>query len=107
MIHQLKAEEDHFKNVIAGLKTFEVRKNDRNFQVGDFLALNEIAKGQGYTGRCCLVKVPYILDDPDYVKDGYVILGIFPCAVSTIPSRYENMGADPYREVPVYGREQI
>ena len=44
MIHELKTEQKYFKEVVAGRKTFEMRVNDRDFNVGDFLALNEIDK---------------------------------------------------------------
>lgn len=88
MIHQLKCASNYFDDVIAGKKTFEVRKNDRNFHVGDFLALNEITQHECNskhehleTGRSTLVHVHYILDDPEYMKEGYVVLGIEACGV--------------------------
>ena len=91
MIHQLKCEHQYFKDAIEGNKTFEYRKNDRNFHVGDFLALNELTdhpcneKGEHLeTGRCALFRVHYILDDPKYMKDGFVILGIEACGVALL-----------------------
>ena len=54
MMHLLKISENYFKDIVSGTKTFEVRNNDRNFIVGDFLALN----------------------DKNYCKNGYVVLGI-------------------------------
>lgn len=42
MIHQLKIDSQYFSKIIKGEKTFEVRKNDRDFHVGDYLGLNEI-----------------------------------------------------------------
>lgn len=36
MIHQLKCDSKFFEDVASGKKTFEVRKNDRDFFVGDF-----------------------------------------------------------------------
>lgn len=42
MIHQLKCEAKYFEELCFGTKTFEVRKNDRDFHVGDYLALNEL-----------------------------------------------------------------
>ena len=36
-IHTLKIETEFFKAVKERRKTFEIRKNDRNFQVGDIL----------------------------------------------------------------------
>ena len=39
MIHELKTYSEYFKAVISGEKPFEIRKNDRNFKVGDYIAL--------------------------------------------------------------------
>ena len=90
-IHELKCLTDYFEAVVSGEKPFEVRKDDRSYEVGDYLALNEVlAEGQRlseeliYTGRCCLVRVTYKLSVPEYCKNGYVILGIIPCNVSTV-----------------------
>lgn len=41
MIHELKTLPEYFADVILGKKTFEVRKYDRPFHIGDLLALNE------------------------------------------------------------------
>ena len=70
MVHQLKCESKYFKDVVEGEKTFEIRNNDRNFHVGDFVGLNELTdhpcNGKGEhleTGRCALFYIHYILDD--------------------------------------------
>jgi hypothetical protein len=39
--HELKIWPVHFKNVMSGTKTFEIRKNDRAFQKGDAVVLKE------------------------------------------------------------------
>lgn len=52
----------------------EVRKYDRDFRVGDILILKEY-NGE-YTGKSVTMRICYALSDPDFVKDGYVILGI-------------------------------
>lgn len=75
MIHALKILPNYFEDVISGRKTFEIRKNDRDYKVGDLLALNEWT-GETYTGRSCLVTVDYIIDDKDFCKEGYVIMSI-------------------------------
>ncbi len=85
MIHQLKIEKQHFEDVVSGKKTFEVRNNDRNFQEGDGLALNEIDENGVYTDRSALYDVIYVLKNPEYVKEGFVILGIRPCVVEIKP----------------------
>lgn len=82
MIHELKTLPIYFEKVIEGRKSFEVRKNDRNFKVGDMLALNEYdADKKEYTGNSCLVYVDYILKDENYCKNGFVIMAIKPCEV--------------------------
>lgn len=85
MIHELKILPRHFTEVLNGTKTFEVRKNDRTFNKGDMLALNEYdAENKFWTGRSCLVYVDYILDDAEYCKEGYVIMSIKPCVVHKV-----------------------
>lgn len=37
--HELKLDDKYFGEVKSGKKNFEIRKNDRNFQVGDVLEL--------------------------------------------------------------------
>lgn len=82
MIHELKEHPNFFEDVISGIKTFEVRKADRPFKVGDLLALNEYDPDtKEYTNRCCVVYIDCILNDSKYCKEGYVILGVKPCKV--------------------------
>jgi len=74
-VHKLKTLNPYFEDVYKRAKTFEVRRNDRDFKVGDILELNEWT-GTGFTGRGIAANVTYILSDPAYCKDGFVILGI-------------------------------
>ena len=76
MIHELKCRSEFFRCVKSEKKTFEVRKDDRGFCVGDYLALNEIDQEGQYTGDSLLVSISYILRDPEYCKEGFAILGI-------------------------------
>lgn len=73
--HELKIKPEYFRVIEKGIKTFEVRFNDRNFQVYDILRLKEYANGV-YTGREIIAEVTYILDNKDFCKDGYVIMAI-------------------------------
>lgn len=84
MVHQLKCAANYFDDVVTGRKTFEVRNNDRDFHIGDYLALNELATNGVETGRSALFHVYYILDDPAYCLPGYVILGIEACDVTLV-----------------------
>lgn len=80
MIHELKILPNYFADVISGKKTFEIRKNDRFFQEGDLLALNEFnAEKKQYTGNSCLVYIDYILNNTEYCKEGFVVMAIKPC----------------------------
>lgn len=74
MEHELKTLPEYFIEVLNGAKPFEVRKNDRNYKVGDILVLNEW-DGKNYTMRILKKKISYILDNPQYCKKGYAILG--------------------------------
>lgn len=84
MIYQLKIRPEYFHDVVSGKKPFEVRFNDRNYKVGDYLALNECSDS-GYTGRSCLVRVTYVLDDETFCKSGFVIMGIDMCELKIWP----------------------
>ena len=75
MTHALKTVPPFFKDIVEGKKTFEVRKNDRHFQVGDKVLLQEWHTDK-YTGQEWEGKITYILDHADYCKKGFVIFGI-------------------------------
>ena len=73
--HYLKCETEYYQAVERGDKTFELRKNDRNYQVGDLLHLKETVNGV-YTERQLKPKeVVYILEGGKYgLEEGYVIM---------------------------------
>lgn len=80
MIHAVKTDSMYFKATAEGIKSFEIRKNDRPYQPGDYIALNEWKDGK-YTGRCTMHRIVYVLSDEEYCKKGYVVLGIMPCSI--------------------------
>lgn len=59
-IHDLKIIPKYFEDVVFNGKNFEIRRNDRDFKVGDILILREFAAGE-YTGRECKKQIQYIL----------------------------------------------
>ena len=73
--HELKILPEYFVAVRDGIKKFEVRKDDRLFEVGDILCLHEINCGV-LTGRTIKAEVTYVLRHPEYCKEGYCILSI-------------------------------
>lgn len=61
--HELKIWPQFFHDVVTRKKTYEVRVNDRAFQVGELIHLREwdpVAKD--YTGERCLVKIVHLTD---------------------------------------------
>lgn len=71
--HQLKTWPQYFKRVMDGEKNFEVRLNDRDFQTGDLVSLNEYDPvNKKYTGNQLDVKITYILNGGSFgIKKGY------------------------------------
>lgn len=78
MTHRLKILKPYFEAVAAGDKTFELRKDDRPYKIGDTLVLTEIGAKEVPTGRVIKKKVGYVLRDcPEYGLDnGYCILSL-------------------------------
>ena len=73
--HYIKILPEYYRAIERGDKTFEVRFNDRNYQKYDVLHLQEWMNGD-YTGREITADVTYILDSPDFCKEGFVIMAI-------------------------------
>jgi len=72
--HELKEWPEFFAHTLSGRKKFQLRKNDRDFRVGDELLIKEYdPKAEygspadntapvGHTGRATLLRVDYIMD---------------------------------------------
>jgi len=76
-VHELKITVKYFNDVYYGVKKFEVRFNDKNFKISDILLLKEFDTiNQEFTERSICKNIIYILDDPKFVKDGFIIMGI-------------------------------
>lgn len=76
-VHELKIWPMHFSDVQNGRKLFELRRNDRGFEVGDTLILNEWdPETNQYTGKWVARHVNCIVAKCEGLKDGFVILGI-------------------------------
>lgn len=74
MEHRLKIQNQFFLPVIRGTKQFEIRKNDRDFKVGDTVVLEEIDENNQYTGNCFASIITYITNFQQ--KEGYVVFGL-------------------------------
>ncbi|HGK4748591.1 TPA: DUF3850 domain-containing protein [Klebsiella quasipneumoniae] len=74
--HDLKIYPEFFSAVCTGVKRAELRKNDRDYRVGDTLHLTETPRGSCHqTGEFINVKITHIADVGEWVP-GYVLLSV-------------------------------
>lgn len=89
-VHRLKCWPSMFRATKDGLKTAEFRRNDRNYEVGDELVLEEFLPefapdGEfdfdvGYSGGQISVKVKHIVRGPDFgIPAGFVMMSVELC----------------------------
>ena len=83
--HELKTWPEFFQPVIDGIKTFEIRKDDRDFQEGHIVRLMEWEPETGkYTGRSAEFRIKYIIKADRLGGDGlgipmhYCVFSISP-----------------------------
>lgn len=78
MTHALKTWPEYFAAVAERGKSFEVRKFDRPFKVGETLLLQEWNPVSGeYTGDELERTITYILEGGQFgIQEGYVVMGI-------------------------------
>ncbi len=111
IVHNLKIKYEYAEAVASGIKTFELRKDDRDFKEGDYIAFNVVdipdsttyATNHGAVFETdynkykeqqeaalkkldnTIYKIVYKLDGtPEYgLAKGYCILGIKPVAIAS------------------------
>lgn len=83
--HTLKICKKYADAVMSGAKTFEIRKNDRGYKVGDKIVFEVVANaGEGYDVRAAarhplngrFYRIGYILDGFEGLAQKYVALAI-------------------------------
>lgn len=80
-VHELKTVQPYFDAVVSEAKTFEIRRADRDFKIGDLLVLWEW-DGEAYSGMWALRVITYVMQDGRQfaVDPAFVVLGIRPLA---------------------------
>ena len=74
-VHELKVWPEYFDAILDGSKKFEIRKNDRGFEVGDRLLLQEYCPhDKEYTGAHVFAEVTYMTDFMQ--AQFYIVMGI-------------------------------
>lgn len=102
--HELKTWPEYYQAIKRGEKTFEIRKHDRPFQVGDklllkeykLLGLNQLTQqieGE-YTGEEMELTITYVLRWEQYhnnfgLEKGHCIMGFLPVGVDALESNYQ------------------
>ncbi len=71
-VHHVKSWPQYFASIKEGQRTHDLRRNDREFQVGDLMILAEFdPQAQKYTGETCEVEITSMTSTSQ------------PCAVSS------------------------
>lgn len=76
VVHELKTWPEPFAAIVDGRKTFEYRKSDRAFEVGDLLELREYdPETEDYTGAWVLARITYIMPGGQFgIPEGYCVM---------------------------------
>ena len=74
-VYQLRLPGSCYEDTKHGIKSFELRKKDKEYRKGDILELMEFTEGR-HTGRVIRAEITYILDDYTGLEEGYCIMAI-------------------------------
>lgn len=72
--HTLKIKPEYLTEICLGNKTFEIRLNDRDYEVGDEVTLTEIPVSEYIYPRSFTAKIGYITNFEQ--KPGYVVFSL-------------------------------
>ena len=114
--HMLKTDPAVFQDVLDGSKTFEIRFNDRGYQIGDLIVLKEtkftgqqMKSGQplAYTGREIQKRISYVLGGYG-LQDDWVILGvqdIEAAKAQAVPEGFVLVPKEPHADLVNHGHQ--
>ena len=84
-VHELKSRPDAFVAQLEGEKTYEIRVNDRNFQVRDILWLREWSTLGGYSGVELYRRVVHMTPGGEFgLPENLCVMGTNPVPVQEI-----------------------
>ena len=109
--HKLKCWGIFYDDIVCGRKTFEIRKNDRQFQPGDTITLIEIDETTGAElGKRSDYEIRYTLGGGQFgLEKGYIAMSIRPVAFETgllhqLKEAVKNMESEPVQGVGEWQR---
>ena len=73
--HSVKLNVKYYDLVSSRIKNFEVRLNDRDYRVGDWLEMHEWT-GTEYTGRWLTRRIEYMLPLGEFGLKDWVVMAI-------------------------------
>lgn len=85
VVHEVKAWPQQFKQIKDNERTFDPRKNDRNFQTGDVMIVNEFEPDSGsdfdhptgrFTGDKTRRRINRVFENLPGLRPGYVVLAL-------------------------------
>ena len=88
-IHEKKTIQSNFQDIASGVKTFDIRKDRCNYQVGDIIIFNEVMENEifnvfsgrvdslvEYTGRSVKAEITYKTKGGYGLKNNWCALGL-------------------------------
>ncbi|ECY4196891.1 DUF3850 domain-containing protein [Salmonella enterica subsp. enterica serovar Ball] len=92
-VHTIKIAPKYLDAVITGQKKAELRRNDRNYKVGDVLSLKEWKHGK-YTGREWSAVITHVLPINEVVAgfESWVVLSINSMSLFDVAAYLYNNG---------------
>lgn len=85
-IHELKTVQPYFGLVKNGLKSFELRKNDRDFRSQDYVILKEYDENKGFTGEKVFCQICFIMFAYPGIESGYCVFSFARVNETDIPA---------------------
>lgn len=73
-MHKLQIERQYCNDILYEVKSFDVRKNDEDFKVGDKIIYIPVVNGIEVEHKIsnAIFEITYLLENAEGLKDGYV-----------------------------------